>query len=190
MNLTEYTFFPLGTRCSSAGTIYDLGKRKHAYPFDWMDIELSSILPFLNIDRGEISDYLTAYFLGVNKKTMRSDIDNTWFPHDFGKGYVSTKKVIEKYLRRFNRMHDLFESGKNIAFLTIIARADDNNRAPYIGIQNKLQGIVKGNVAFISVNLSDQQLGGDNFTNLVIPIGDSWDTFHDEIKKQIPYNFL
>ncbi len=186
MNFNDVDFFPLGTRCSSAAILYDLGKRKCSYPFDWVDIELSAILNFITLQKDTIEEYLKEYFNSINVE-FRSSIDNTWFPHDFKVDMdkqTAIPKVIAKYTRRFSRMFELFDSGKDIVFLTVIPYVDSKNHKSYEAIKERLNFIVKGNVHFITINHADYNFIDDKHTNFYIPLKD-WDMFHEEIKKSI-----
>jgi len=180
--MIEPIYFPLGTRCSSAGVIGELmKKRNNSYPFDWIDTPLFNVLKFLQYDKNNINEILLEYFAKVDEKTFRHEIDNTWFPHDF----PIKEDLVTKYVRRFNRMYDLFDSNKNIVFLTVLPHFNESNIVHYDYIKKFLDVRVKGKCTFISVNVMEFNYFDNNHINFSIPLGNDWGLFHKKIHKSI-----
>ncbi len=179
----EMVFMPLGARCSSASIIDGgLGKRSKAYPFDWIDIDLDTILKFLSIPpENSIENYVAEYFKNVNRETLRHETDNTWFPHDF----PEKEDATTKYIRRFKRMFDLFKSTKNILFLTTFAHVNKKNTDVFDKIKQRLSLLVKGECIFITINLDDLDYEKENHANFHIPLRPSFDDFDQRAIEKI-----
>lgn len=187
----EIIYFPLGTRCTTASMLADVFKKRVAsYPFDWIDIEFSVIQKMLNIEYDNIEAYFTEYFKNVRVSTQRHVEDNTWFPHDFidASGLEAIQIMTEKYIRRFKRMHELFESGKDILFLTITPFIYERNYSVYFQIMRLLQQKVKGKSQFIAVNITDVDFSTEHFTHFHIPLvrdDNGWELFEKSIAEKL-----
>lgn len=187
----EIIYFPLGTRCTTVSMIaYTFNKRKLAYPFDWIDIDFSVIYEMLNLEFNNVDDYLKEYFKNIDIETYRHKIDNTWFPHDFVKlsGQEAIDAMTVKYIRRFKRMLELFESGKEIIFLTITPFIYDRNYSVYFQIMRLLQQKVKGKSQFIAVNITDVDFSTEHFTHFHIPLvrdDNGWELFEKSIAEKL-----
>src|SRR6185503_3087545 len=133
----QLTYFPLGTRCNSASIIRDgLGHRQASYPFDWIDVDLKTLLTYLQVPVAEIETYFTKYIMQLS---LVSKVDGAWYPHELIDNEpvpnIETgpvlKAIAQKYIRRYKRMHDLFASGQNICFLTVMPYTFPESEATY-----------------------------------------------------------
>ncbi len=177
-------FVPLGTRCTSSAIIDGgLGKKLKTYPFDWIDINLNTILKFISIPPESTESYITEYFKKVDRTTLKHEEDGTWFPHDF----PEKENVVTKYTRRFKRLFELFNSEKNIVFLTVFAHVNYDNIAVFEKIKKTLTTIIKGNFILITINLSDFEYEYlvDGHVNFHVPLKDSFDDFDKRIIEKI-----
>lgn len=155
-------FVPLGTRCSAAGIIQQhFKKREMSLPFDWIDTPVKNLIQFINIDREMVTPIVKNYFLNqVNTQTHRHP-DGTWFPHDLtlmpDGGYrMIVENILEKYIRRFNRLHDLFYSGRNLVFFNVNAHVNQDNANKFVDLRRILYKKCKGRTSFVSINLVEE----------------------------------
>jgi len=119
--MEKYNIIPMGDNCIVAEVIKDLNLRKCSYPFDW----ISHIHYFTatNINYNfEILEKVMQGNFNVNDFFGKAFTDGTkihkniWFPHDNADNVEDT---IDKYKRRFYRLHKDILNKKNIfIFLT------------------------------------------------------------------------
>lgn len=127
-------FIPLGSTCSVAYQMQQLGLRTCAYPFDWLRVE--SLKDITNVLRNNFTDFVTSC-----EKTSESDkfpisktddfprIDqernvsiimknkyNMKFYHDFDNN-TDLNQINEKYKRRIERFMDIIRSSCKICFV-------------------------------------------------------------------------
>ena len=182
-SLKDYVLFPLGIRCNSASIIKnDFNNTKESYPFSWIDIQLKNMLSFLSVPHDQITQYLTIYFKSFDKKTLRSSVDDTWFPHDFKE---KKEPITAKYLRRFKRMYSLFDSGNDILFLTTIAHFKSDQHNLFEKIKSTVCNQVKGKCFFLTVNLYNFDSTDKNHINFYVPISDTWADYDKIIAEKI-----
>ncbi len=191
---------PLGTRCTGAIVLIDkFDLRKAGYPFDWVDTNLTAIHNLLLLDAENIESHIINYFDQVQTNTQRHP-DGTWFPHDIVKKNESDDlgqimiKVRERYIRRFKRMHEDFQSGKDFVFLTVFAHLDPDYSIQriqqYSLVMDLLMKMVKGNMKFITVNLTGNEVIDFNsphvsIRTLVVPFQNDWDKFDEDIANRL-----
>lgn len=188
-------FVTLGTRCTAATILNLTGTRKNAYPFDWVDLHIENVLKLVkapHADREELAAYIDNYF---NEVRSQRHPDNTWFPHDFIATDNPEQQLIEikeKYLRRFNRLFDLFHSGSDIVFLSVFPSYtfQEWNQKIYSQLIEYLKHLVKGNVFFMTINLHGSNNGNKECENLVIPFNGDWPTFDADIISQLKENHI
>lgn len=176
---------PLGTHCNSASIIKDkLGMRQSSFPFDWIDVSLQTILQYLKVPRSQIDAYFTDY---ISKLTLIDKPNNAWYPHELVDHGDVVRAIADKYIRRYHRMHDAFESGNDILFLTAMPHMDyDVRNVHYDAITERLIDAVKGKCIFVSINVSqkdfDKQLrNGAVHINRVVPLNNDWGNFDKTI---------
>lgn len=196
-------FVSLGTRCTSASIIGVLDVRKNSYPFDWIDQSIESILSLVKMPHStddEMNAYLDNYF---NEIRSQRHPNGAWFPHDFVATDNPEQQLVEikeKYLRRFKRLFDLFDSGKNIVFLTVFSEVNSTNVDAYNELITYLIHRIEGCPFFISVNLHDKYTSSkianltDDYTtnirrvNFHVPFKNDWPMFDAEIIAAIQQN--
>lgn len=187
-------FIPLGTRCNSASIIKDkLGLRKCSYPFDWIDVNLKTILKYISIQRSEIESFCMGYFATL---TLISKEDNAWYPHEFVKNEpvvnIETSEVLksiaQKYIRRYNRLHDAFDSGKDLLFLTCMPHFKQDSEGTYEQIKEKIISTTKGNIIFFTFNIADKEFirkkAKSTHYNYTCPLN-TWEQFDDSIAHRL-----
>ncbi len=186
----DLVYFPFGTRCNSASIINGVfHKRFISYPFDWIDINIKTMLKFISIEPDQIEPFFTEYFQNFNMATQKHNEDGTWFPHDFiafqDKDIV--KEITERYIRRFKRMHTLFESGQDILFFTIFPYVEDVEE-DYFNIRNILKKRVKGESIFLTINFNYSDFEVANMINFYVQLSrdeDGWAKFDQEVVKKL-----
>lgn len=154
--MNEYVHIPLGTRCSTAYIFRDnLKLREISLPFDWVDIPIGNVKQFIEIEREQIPSFVHDYFHQI-PKTWDKHPDGTWFPHDSFNGEVyhdAINDIIDKYTRRFERLHDLFKSEKTLVFLTTFAQHNTSNHQEYVDLMELLCKKMSKKSVFIAINL-------------------------------------
>jgi hypothetical protein len=93
-----------------------------AYPYDWLITSQSFIIDsFDNIDNFFIFDnayvYDNNYLLDKYKRAIML--------HDFTDFQRQKVSTIEKYMRRFHRLHDVLISGKKILFVRVLENMNE-----------------------------------------------------------------
>ncbi len=131
-------------------------------PFDWLDLPTKNIKQFLDMGRSEIEPFLLKYFSEI-KGDRHSDM--TWFPHD---SFDPFEGVVDKYIKRFERLFDLFnDSSKTLIFLTIIDAVDEKINFPALSELRQFIMRRKTNAScvFISINEFDydRESGNEDF---------------------------
>lgn len=193
-HLRNYHYVPLGLRCSAAGMLVGHFARKMSLPFDWVDLPLTAIIDGISI-QGDIAQYVEIFIASVDISTQRHP-NGTWFPHDIiaptaallppqeFMAYWSNffKDMREKYTRRYKRLYNLFDSGDNLVFVTVIPRQDDSNIPVYDRIKTILANRVKGQCIFVTANLypwEEAKYDGNN--NLAVNVNATLGTTGDAI---------
>ena len=111
---------PIGNNCCTATILRDLGYRTCAYPFDWVNVNTSSVLEILSViliaSDNDIKKYCAEIF---DQKS--GTVGKTWDNKDFfvsnkGIGYPHDKidELMEKYTRRFIRLRTDFQEAKTV----------------------------------------------------------------------------
>lgn len=159
--------------------------RQSSFPFDWIDVSLQTILQYIKVPRTQIDEYFTDY---ISKLTLIDKPNNAWYPHELFDHSDVVKAITDKYIRRYHRMHDAFESGNEILFLTTLAHVNNkvDNKAHYTAIMEHLIDIVAGRCTFVSINVSsiDSEKRMDKravHINKAITLGTDWVTFDNAI---------
>lgn len=94
-----------------------------AYPYDWLITSQSFVIDsFDNIDKFFIFDdayvYQQNYLLDKDKRAIML--------HDFTNFENQKIDTIEKYKRRFHRLHEALTSGKKIVFVRVLENMTEN----------------------------------------------------------------
>ena len=132
---------PIGRKCNVANTLRKYQLRKHAYPFDWNIVQISTALELI---KNRFKDFLSGENLiflppikgrPLNEKnelvtnndgsilwTLRIPVIckkyNMLFPHDFSEKGIDDLPIIkEKYSRRISRLLKKIDKGEDILFL-------------------------------------------------------------------------
>jgi hypothetical protein len=154
--MMQYEYIPLGTRCSTAYVLRDnLGLRRQSLPFDWVDIPIQNIKQFIDIKKNEIPSFIDNYFNQIPKTHDRHP-DGTWFPHDKFTGEIyedALSDIKDKYCKRLERLHDLFQSDKRLVFLTVFSEYNPYNIGSFLELKGVLSNKCLITPFFISVNL-------------------------------------
>lgn len=178
-------FVALGTRCTAATILNLTNTRKNAYPFDWCDLPISAILELVKMPHStddEIKTYLDNYF---NQVRSQRHPNGAWYPHDFIPTDNTEHQLADiksKYFRRFKRMFDLFKSGNDIVFLTVLSNYEESQQWHYYELFSYLYMFrIKGSTCCISINLLNYPKTNFGHTNLVIPFYGDWGRFDSDI---------
>jgi len=124
----EFEYVPLGNSCSPAAAVQTLEIRKFALPFDWVMSTYNGICQCINEDFKNFHKHLRV----ESNKSRIVDYYNISFPHDYstttqtkdeddeeslvGEGIISEywvdeiDKNLEKYQRRIQRFHNIFNN--------------------------------------------------------------------------------
>jgi len=119
------TFVSIGSECTMARILRTMEKRDVAYPFDWLETEIST-LPLLF--KNKFSDFLNKENIKVMykknwyKKSTESQKPNEEIPYFMDTKYITfhhhdgifDNEVYDKYKRRCDRLVNLLETRKNI----------------------------------------------------------------------------
>jgi len=170
-------FISLGSFCSPALWIKELGLRNSAYPLDWIltpdlrrtnDLIENNFIDFLEIKHLVAMDKLTSVTLN-----MQNTKYNLRFVHDFSKDSDAESQLSDvktKYDRRINRFYETLYSRK-ILFIRYVTRSGFDE-APEI---DRLIGILKSyndNFKLILVKNSDSPLGTIKNKDFILKIFD------------------
>ena len=115
--MNGYNIIPVGDNCMVAEILRDLGLRKCSYPFDWISHTnyynaTNIVYNFGVIERLMKGTFTVSDFLGNDPIKIHNNI---WFPHEED----CYKTTVEKYKRRFDRLHTDISTKKNLfIFLT------------------------------------------------------------------------
>lgn len=190
--MTDYEFMALGTRCTAAtiGNINNI--RKAAYPFDWINTPVRNILKFVETSQEEsaLAAFIDNYF---NEVRSQRHPDDSWFPHDFllpDDSKEQLQAIKTKFLRRFKRMFDLFNSGKNILFFSVFDKPHVYEE-DFDNLKSFLKSIVKGQLFFITINLKDsfyENYGVSPHINLPVNFSGDWEQFDKDISDALKEN--
>lgn len=191
----EPTYIPLGTRCSPAVVLKHLGLRKEALPFDWIDCPLEQIAEFIKQEPEHIKGYLQTYFKDVDRTNFRHRFDGTWFPMDFNpinddEGHKTINEadfndVVDKYVVRFKRLHQLLFHAPKLVFLTIMPFYMEENVGKYIKLEEQLLKKVKGSYKLITVNVLPLPGSAKNMLNLNVELTDNFDVFNAAVVEKM-----
>ena len=186
-------FVALGTRCTAATILNINNVRKNAFPFDWVDQPIKSILELVQISHGtyhELCIYLNNYF---NEVRSQRHPDGSWYPHDFIITDYPEQQLVtikQKYTRRFWRMFDLFKSGRDIVFLTVLSEYKQEETDAYYALLFYLSQKTNGRMRAISINLLNDERYTLTHSNLVVPFYGDYDRFDADITAALKQNEL
>lgn len=155
-------YIPLGTRCSSAFVFKDnLKVRTKSFPFDWIDAPIKNLIQFVDIEKNQIEEKLTQFFSEFPENDSKHP-DGTWFPHDIFPNtdyYDIMDSVKDKYIKRLERLHDAFTSGKTLFFLTIFDSCKYIDYAQYyLKLRYAIDSKCTGNTVFVSINGTNENV--------------------------------
>ena len=123
--MIKYDFIiPLGTDCSIAGALSNLGKRKCSFPFDWCIIKLNRI-KFLF--KNNFQDFFNKDELIKSGNGFPKTKDNEiYFYHtpEFDKLNETYEETRKKFDRRCERLNKILNEEYNILF---IRKAEDDS---------------------------------------------------------------
>ena len=144
---------PIGRKCNVANTLRKYQLRKHAYPFDWNIVQISTALELI---KNRFKDFLSGENLiflppikgrPLNEKNeLVTNNDGTFlwtsripvickkynmlFPHDFSEKGIDDLPIIkEKYSRRISRLLKKIDKGEDILLLYDDGVLDKKNEA-------------------------------------------------------------
>lgn len=170
-------FISLGSFCSPALWIKELGLRNCSYPLDWVltpqlrrtnDLIENNFIDFLEIKHLVAMDELKSITLN-----MQNTKYNIRFVHDFSKDIAVENQLSDvkaKYDRRINRFYETLHSGK-ILFIRYVTRSGFDE-APEI---DRLIGILKSyndDFKLILVKNTDSPLGTIKNKDFILKIFD------------------
>jgi hypothetical protein len=128
-------FIPLGESCAIAYQLHKHGKRKQAYPFDWIRTgKLKNITNLINENFMCFTSFVKCSDKGKNN-FPKVDGDNfnkdgkpcvlvknkfnMRFPHDFDETNFKEQGILvrQKYFRRIDKFKDIINSEKKVIFI-------------------------------------------------------------------------
>lgn len=125
----EYTIIPLGINCTTAISLNAINARKLAFPFDYITTSsYAYIRKILVLQKNNVKQFVDEYFSEKNfNKNLCKHVDGTEFPHmNPDKNWIwGGNDIIEKYIRRIERLLDMINNEQNIIF--IIGSFNHNN---------------------------------------------------------------
>lgn len=132
-------FISLGNRCITSMALDQLGLRKEAYPFDFVNTQPAWILDYLKDPESFIPVREKMVYDKVND-VIRNPQGVGFLHHDMGAGFETTRQT---FLRRFVRLQSVFKSGEKI-LLVYTSEADVYNEmnSRYNDNYGELQKIV------------------------------------------------
>ncbi len=187
-------YIPFGTRCSSAFIIRDNFKqRKEALPFDWLDMPISALKQFVNLEESDVDSFVDSYFESVGTigyKYEETDLlaynrhlDGTWFAHDIeliDNSYRLKEGTKEKFKRRLLRLLKIINDPNNfLFFLTVIYKTEMYSAPDFDKVRQFLNKKVLDRSVFVTVNLDHIGFYPRNQFNFHIP---QLETFDDGLK--------
>ncbi len=141
---------PLGSTCSIAYQLRKLGKRKKAYPFDWVRINNLAIVT--NLIESDFSGFLDRDSFKFNEISNRFLVKNEMksylyqnrfcrFFHEFD-NFINDSSFYEfeqKYKRRIQRLSNSIKNSKKILFIREeIGNLSRNKINNFINLINKI----------------------------------------------------
>jgi len=115
--MKQYNVISIGDHCAIPMLLKELNIRNCSYPFDWISNanELYETNIMHNVEliteltsNKQNCEIIVNKFLGdaLHKENKINSKTNIWFPHESG----TEQEIIQKYIRRFNRLHnDLYK---------------------------------------------------------------------------------
>jgi len=132
-------YITLGSECSPASALKELGKREFALPFDWIVSSIWSIQQCLEED---FSQFHTELYIN-DTKTRLIDKYGFQYPHDYPLEHMDSteikedssnhitsswrdhyQKIHEKYLRRIERFREILKNPDPIIVLSRYCTVD------------------------------------------------------------------
>ncbi len=120
--MQPFNYISLGYECSTATTLRDLGLRKVALPFDWIQISPTGISKcilenftnfhrglYLNDERTRIIGEYGAQFVHDYPLDAEDHVIDNWKDHH--------QEIYAKYLRRIERFHQILQASEPIIAL-------------------------------------------------------------------------
>jgi Putative papain-like cysteine peptidase (DUF1796). len=190
--ITFEKFISLGSFCSPAEWIMELGLRKCAYPFDWL---ISGDIALVNeLIENKFTDFLDIKQLLVMENQLQGKylkIQNTKynikFFHDFLKDEDLASQIVgikTKYDRRINRFYEALFSG-NILFIRYINKCDFDKTSEI----DRFIDIVKrynNNFKIIVVKDSESPLGRLENADFILKVFEVEKDEGDVVRRKLP----
>ena len=141
---------PLGSTCSIAFQLRKLGKRKNAYPFDW--VRINNLATITNLIDSDFSGFLDRDSFKFNEISNRFLVKNEMksylyqnrfcrFFHEFD-DYINDRSFYEfenKYNRRISRLINAIKVKKKLLFIREeIGNLSRNKINNFINMINKI----------------------------------------------------
>lgn len=111
----ETYLIPLGFRCNAACITKEIVDQPR-FVFDWVQMNVDSMIQVLHLNSSEIHTYWEKYFSELDEKNYHKTT-GSWFPHDSFTSEKEKTDTIEKYVRRTERLHQVFKTNTHIIFL-------------------------------------------------------------------------
>ncbi len=154
-------YVPLGMRCNTAHIIrYKLKLINQTTPFDWCQMTANSMAEW--IDKRPDRKFIKKYF---SKFTENKNQIGDWFPHE----KFWDDQLIDKYLRRSDRFHDILSSEEDKTFIVTHGQPSDIST-----MYPALLNTCNGNIKFMTFNVG-QSLDPQIQVNIDIKLEPSFD---------------
>lgn len=163
-------FISFGFRCDTSlilrKTLY---LQNESLPFDWVqlsiDTQINIIKLYLNKD--SIENFYNNLFGDTFNFNEKKSIDGSWFPHD---EFEDKSIVIQKYIRRTNRLFSLLDKSERKIFLTIFQWNENNSNTNNVTkLIDTLNGLKINDYLLITINgLVDEKINEKNI-NINVP---------------------
>lgn len=172
-------------RCSSAEVIrYSLKKIDISLPFDWCQMKATSMAKWIRSIPDE--DFIKKYFSEFKENKNE---EGDWFPHE-----TWDKTLVEKYIRRSDRLHNILTSSEDKTFYIVTGIQDSSGGPDIITLYNALKDVSSGDIKIVTVNFDqvlDETVQTCLFVKLDTAMGEpGWDLWKNDIENSLVKNIF
>lgn len=156
----EAHLIPLGFRCNAAFITNKIVDQPR-FVFDWVQMNIESMICVLKLKTDEIRGYWEKYFSELDEKNYHK-ITGSWFPHDSFKNEEDKAYTLDKYVRRTERLHQVLRTNTHVIFLLFQGFPDTNSLHNSKHIIKTVSSLKSTNVSFIVCNSCYENLQIEN----------------------------
>jgi hypothetical protein len=164
----EAYLVPVGFRCNAACITKEIVDQPR-FVFDWVQMDIDSMVHIIHLKSSEIRTYWETYFSELDEKKYHKTT-GSWFPHDSFESEKEKALTVEKYIRRTERFHQVLKTNIHVYFLIFHGFPDIDTLHKSKHLITEITFLKSTNISFIVCNSIYENIQMENIYLLFEPL--------------------